>query len=249
MTTRRALVTGAAQGMGRAFAQRLAASGHEIIAVDIQDAAETVDSIRDEGGRAEAVQIDLTDEAAISAAIADLTSGGNRIDVLVNNAAIHANPFKNVVDLTIEDWRRMLSVNLDSVFFTSRAVLPGMIEAGWGRIINLSSSSLNAPIPAGMAHYVASKGAVIGFTRALASEVGAHGITVNAVAPHGVLSPGMLDLPGSEEHAKVVIAAQSIQRLLEPNDIAGAVAFLASEEAGMITAQVLHVDAGVVRNG
>lgn len=249
MTGRTALVTGAAQGMGRAFAQRLAEKGHKIYALDIQDAQETVSLIRDAGGSAESVAVDLTDEAAVAQAIADIAAAGDRIDVLVNNAAIHANPFTHVVDLDYAAWKRMLTINLDSVFLVTRAVLPAMIEQGWGRVVNVSSSSLNAPIPGGMAHYVAAKGGVVGFTRALASEVGEHGVTVNAVAPHGVLSPGMRAMPGSEEQEKIVVAAQSIQRLLEPGDVAGAVAFLASEEAGMITSQVLHVDAGVVRAG
>lgn len=100
-----------------------------------------------------------------------------------------------------------------------------------------------------MSHYVASKGAVVGFTRSLSSEVGDFGITVNAIAPHGVVSPGSDAFPESEKMHAVVLAAQSIQRLLVPEDVAGAVAFLASEEAGMITSQVLHVDAGVVRAG
>lgn len=249
MRNRIALVTGAAQGIGRAFAERLAEKGHKVYAADILDSGDTIAGIRAAGGTAESVQLDLTDEAAVNQSIAGIAAAGDRIDILVNNAAIHPNPFVNVVDLSYEAWKRMLTVNLDSVFLVTRAVLPAMIANGWGRVINLSSSSLSAPIPGGMSHYVTSKGGVVGFTRALASEVGEHGITVNAVAPHGVLSPGMRDLPGSEEHQKVVIAAQSIQRLLEPDDIAGAVGFLASDEAAMITAQVLHVDAGVVRAG
>ncbi len=235
--------------MGRAFAERLAAKGHKIYAVDIQESSDTVAAIRESGGVAEAVTLDLTNEDAVAETMSEITGSGNSIDIVVNNAAIHANPFTNVVDLSYDAWKRMLTVNLDSAFLVSRALLPAMIARRWGRIINISSSSLNAPIPGGMAHYVASKGGVVGFTRALASEVGEYGITVNAVAPHGVLSPGMRALPGSEEHEKVVVAAQSIQRLLEPRDVAGAVAFLASEEADMITSQVIHVDAGVVRNG
>lgn len=244
-----AIVTGAAQGMGREFSERLARDGVHIVAVDIQDPWETVAAIEENGGKAIAKIADITDPAAVAGVI-DFTEkelGG--VDILVNNAAIHANPLTRVEDMSFELWRKTHSVNLDAVFLVTKAALPGMRSRGWGRIINISSSSLSAPIPHGMVHYVSTKGAVVGFTRALASEVGEHGITVNAVAPHGVLSPGSNDFPDNEAMHAAVLGAQSIKRLLVADDVSGAVAFLASEEARMITAQVLHVDAGVVRAG
>jgi NAD(P)-dependent dehydrogenase (short-subunit alcohol dehydrogenase family) len=248
-SSKTAIVTGAAQGMGQAFSERLARDGVHVLAVDLLESSETVERIAAAGGAATSHVADVTDRAAISALVdhADREHGG--IDILVNNAALHGNPLTPIVDLDVEVWKRIMTVNLDAPFMLSQAVLPGMIERRWGRIINMSSSSLSSMAPGGMTHYIASKGGIVGFTRGLANEVGEHGITVNAIAPHGVNSPGAAAFEGADEINKMVVAGQAIRRLSEPEDIAGTVGFLASEEAGMITAQVIHVDAGVVRAG
>lgn len=244
-----ALVTGAAQGMGQAFSRRLAADGLYVIAVDLRESKETVQQIEAAGGQAHARVTDITDIEQCTALVESVQQDLGGVDVLVNNAALHGNPLVAIVDMEPETWNRIMAVNVDAPFRLTQLALPGMIERGWGRIINMSSSSLNGIAPGGMTHYMASKGAVVGFTRGLANEVGDHGITVNAIAPHGVNSPGAAAFENAEEINALVVAGQAIKRLSEPEDIAGAVSFLASDDAAMITAQVLHVDAGVIRAG
>lgn len=248
-SSRTAIVTGAAQGMGQAFSERLARDGVHVLAVDLRASEETVERIERAGGTATPVMADITDRSAVAALAERADRDHDGVDILVNNAALHGNPLTPIVDLDIEAWRRIMAVNLDAPFMLTQAVLPGMIERRWGRIINMSSSSLSSMAPGGMTHYIASKGGIVGFTRGLANEVGEHGITVNAIAPHGVNSPGAAAFEGAEEINRMVVAGQAIRRLSEPEDIAGTVGFLASDEAEMITAQVIHVDAGVVRAG
>jgi NAD(P)-dependent dehydrogenase (short-subunit alcohol dehydrogenase family) len=244
-----AIVTGAAQGMGRAFSKRLARDGVHVIAVDLQESTETVNQVREAGGSAEARVVDITDQAAVGELVDALHQEHGGVDILVNNAALHGNPLTRIVDMDFATWKRIMSVNLDAPFMMTQAVLPGMITKRWGRIINMSSSSLSSMAPGGMTHYIASKGGIVGFTRGLANEVGEFGITVNAIAPHGVNSPGAAAFEGAEEINKMVVAGQAIKRLTEPEEVAGTVGFLASDEASMVTAQVIHVDAGVVRAG
>ena len=167
-----------------------------------------------------------------------------RIDILVNDAAIV--PFVPWEELDFSEWRRVMSVNIDGVFLMCKAVYPRMKAAGYGRIVNIASNVVTAGTP-NMAHYVSSKGAVFAFTRSLATEVGAHGITVNAVAPGLTASEGVLAGP----HAGAfdfVVSLQSIPRRGVPADIAPAVAFLASEEAHWITGQMLTADGGHTRH-
>ena len=247
--SRVAIVTGAAQGMGQAFAERLGRDGTVVVCADLRESVETVRRVESVGGKAISKVVDITDPSAVIG-LADFTQqqlGG--ADILVNNAALHGNPLTPVMDMSFDVWRRVMSVNLDAPFLLTKAVLGGMIAKRWGRIINMSSSSLNSMAPGGMTHYIASKGGIVGFTRGLANEVGGFGITVNAIAPHGVNSPGAAAFPDAEEINKFVVAGQAIKRLTEPEEVAGAVGFLASDEASMITAQVIHVDAGVVRAG
>lgn len=247
--SRVAIVTGAAQGMGQAFSRRLAEDGVHVIAVDLRESSETVQQVREAGGSAEARVVDITDHAAVGELMESVHDEHGGVDILVNNAALHGNPLTHVVDMDFATWKRIMAVNLDAPFLLTQAVLPGMMKKRWGRIINMSSSSLSSMAPGGMTHYIASKGGVVGFTRGLANELGEYGITVNAIAPHGVNSPGAAAFEGAEEINKMVVAGQAIKRLTEPEEVAGTVGFLASDEAGMITAQVIHVDAGVVRAG
>ena len=236
-----AIVTGAGQGIGRAIAEKLRDEGAGVIVADKnpETAAKTAAEI---GGTAHVT--DVSDPDQVSALVAAAVDQFGRIDILVNDAAIV--PFVPWEELDFAEWRRVMSVNIDGVFLMCKAVYPHMKAAGYGRIVNIASNVVTAGTP-NMAHYVSSKGAVFAFTRSLATEVGAHGITVNAVAPGLTASEGVLAGP----HAGAfdfVVSLQSIPRRGVPADIAPAVAFLASEEAHWITGQMLTADGGHTRH-
>ncbi len=236
-----AIVTGAGQGIGRAIAEKLRAEGASVIEADKNEetAAKTAAEI---GGTAHVT--DVSDPDQVGALVAAAADQFGKIDILVNDAAIV--PFVPWEELDFAEWRRVMSVNIDGVFLMCKAVYPHMKAAGYGRIVNIASNVVTAGTP-NMAHYVSSKGAVFAFTRSLATEVGAHGITVNAVAPGLTASEGVMDSP----HAGAfdfVVSLQSIPRRGVPADIAPAVAFLASEEAHWITGQMLTADGGHTRH-
>jgi pyridoxal 4-dehydrogenase len=236
-----AIVTGAGQGIGRAIAEKLGQEGATVVAADVN--SETAgQTAADVGGLA--YPVDVSSEAQVTGLIGAVHDRYGRIDVLVNNAAIV--PFLPWEELDFEQWRRIMSVNLDGVFLTCRAVYPHMKAAGYGRIINIASNVILAGTP-NLAHYVAAKGGVFGFTRALATEVGRHGITVNAVAPGLTASEGVLAGPHAEAF-DFVMSLQAIPRRGIPADIAPAVAFLASEEAGWITGAMIVADGGHTRH-
>ena len=245
-----AIVTGGARGIGQACAVRLAQAGHDLAIVDLIDGAETADAVRAAGGRALAVQCDVSIPEDITQAFGAVDREFGRCDVLVNNAGIF--PRRSFAELDLELWRRVLDVNLTSTFLFCKAVVPGMTERQFGRIINISSNTVGLPVE-NVAHYVTSKAAIIGFTRALASEVGQHGITVNSVAPGLTPTEGLLanqpDPSVGEQLFAGMVERQPIKRISRPTDLAGAVAWFASDEAGFISAQTLVVDGGLVRLG
>ena len=187
---------------------------------------------------------DVSDPDQVRALIAATVDQFGKIDILVNDAAIV--PFVPWEELDFAEWRRVMSVNIDGVFLMCKAVYPHMKAAGYGRIVNIASNVVTAGTP-NMAHYVSSKGAVFAFTRSLATEVGAYGITVNAVAPGLTASEGVLASPHAEAF-DFVVSLQSIPRRGVPADIAPAVAFLASAEAHWITGQMLTADGGHTRH-
>jgi len=244
-----ALVTGAARGIGRAIAERLADDGHAVALADLHDPAEAVAAIVDRGGTALGVMMDVADPESVSHAVAEAGELLGSVAILVNNAALHANPLIALPELDFAEWRKLMRVNLDGPFLVSRAVLPGMIAASWGRIINITAAATNALTPPGLTHYIASKAGLTGLTRGLATDVGAHGITVNAISPSGVVTPGLLEIGVAEEFMDVVANMQAIKRLIKLDDIVGVASFLASSDAAMITGQTIFVDGGAVRTG
>lgn len=245
-TTRTALVTGAAGGMGEATAHRLAREGRRVALVDIDAAGahRVAAEIASGGGQALAVVADISNRAAIDAALGEIRGALGPVTILVNNAAVEN--FCPFAEIDEANWDRVMDVNLKGVFLLTQAVLPDMIAAGWGRIVNISAYGAQLGATE-MAHYTASKGGVIAMTRSLGVELGRHGITVNSV------SPGFIDTPMARRAieggkfsvtAEQIVAAYPIPRLGRPEEIAAACCFLASEDASYITSQVLGVNGG-----
>jgi 2-hydroxycyclohexanecarboxyl-CoA dehydrogenase len=231
MTT--ALVTGGGSGIGLAIAERLRADGLDVATLDLNPS--------DTGFSRKA---DVTDRGQVDEALAAVREQLGPVTVLVNAAGTEG--YKRFANLTFEAWQRVIDVNLNGVFHCVQAVLPDMLDAGWGRIVNISSSSAHSGQPF-MTHYVAAKSAVNGLTKSLALELGPHGITVNAVPP------GFIDTPmlrRSEERGLIGgtieehIQRTPVRRVGRPEDIAAACSFLVSEEAGYITGQILGVNGG-----
>jgi pyridoxal 4-dehydrogenase len=235
-----AIVTGAGQGIGKAIADKFAEEGATVVAADLNgDAAEQA---APEGGAG--IQCDVSSPDDVKRLVSETLSRFGKLDVLVNNAAIV--PFTAWDDVTFDEWRRILSTNLDGVYLTCREAYYPMRDAGYGRIVNIASNVVLAGTP-NLAHYVAAKGGIMAFTRALAREIGKHGITVNAVAPGLTETEGVMASPHAEAF-EFVQMLQCLPRRGLAADIAPSVAFLASEEAGWVTGQMLVADAGMTHN-
>ncbi len=244
------VISGAANGIGQAAAVRLAEEGAQVVIADRAKAAETLHLIETLGAQAKAVECDVSDPVGVAALKEEVEKNGGSCDILVNNAGIY--PMQPFDEITFEDWRRVLSVNLDSMFLMTKALTAGMRRRGWGRVINIASDTVNLMVP-NLIHYITSKGGVIGFTRSLATEFGEYGVTVNAIAPGLTRTPGTLNqkIPGgmsNEELFDRMANTQSIKRSEEASDLAGTVSFLASDDAAFITGQTLYVNGGLTRS-
>ena len=239
MTDRVALVTGASQGIGRACAKALASRGAHIVAGARQadKLAALVEEIRADGGNADAVQLDVQDQASIDAVAA---SHGKSIDILVNNAGITGDGL--AMRMRDDDWQRVLDTNLTGSFRCARAFMRNMVRKRWGRIVNVASVVALSGNP-GQVNYVASKAGIIGLTKSLALELAARSVTVNAVAP-GFVDTAMTGELDDEARARI-LSQVPLGRMGQLDEIAGAVCFLASEESGYITGHVLNVSGGL----
>ena len=229
-----AIVTGAAGGIGRAIAVRFAQDGAKVVVADLRKS--DVGDLR--------LELDVADEAGVARVASETMKAFGRIDILVNNAAL----FSTLVPSSFEqldaaEWRRVMDVNTLGVFLCARACVPHMRAGGYGRIINLASGAPLKGVPF-LLHYVASKGAVIAMTRALARELGKDRITVNAIAPGFTLSDGVKASEAHLRHGGPIAATRAIARDETPEDLVGAASFLASEDAAFITGQTLVVDGG-----
>jgi 2-hydroxycyclohexanecarboxyl-CoA dehydrogenase len=247
MVIKVALVTGAAAGIGAACALRLAREGVAVGVLDLDAArcADAVRAIRSAGGEALALGADVSDRAQVKAALAQLRDAFAPITILVNNAAITG--YVPFLEMTDKQWSDVHRVNLTGTFIVTQEVLPDMVAAGWRRIVNISSAAAQTGAPH-MAHYASSKGGMIALTRTLAAEFGPAGVTANVIPPRFITGTIMSEdsfanskQPMSRE---AIAAAGPIRREGRPEDIAGAVAYLASEEAGFVTGQVIPMNGG-----
>ena len=227
-----AIVTGGAQGIGAAIARGLDAEGAEVVIVDLEPP---------EGG----IQADVSSEEDVERAVAQALERNGRIDILVNNAGLYASlEMRAFTEIPLEEWNRVMEVNVASMFLTCRAVVPVMREQGGGKIVNISSGTPFRGVPF-LLHYVTSKGAIVAFTRSLAKEVGANSIHVNCVAPGFTMSEGVKSHPEVIEALRdVSVAARTIKRDQVPEDVVGAVVFLCSPAADFVTGQTMVIDVG-----
>jgi NAD(P)-dependent dehydrogenase (short-subunit alcohol dehydrogenase family) len=243
---RTAIVTGGGSGIGLAISKRLGAEGAAVAVFDLDGASAkaAAAAIEDAGGRAVGLDVDVTDRAGIDEAVAEVRGRFGAATILVNSAGIA--PFERFLDIDRESYDRVVTVNLTGTFDCCQAVVPDMVAARWGRIVNISSSAGQVG-NARQAHYAAAKAGVIGLTRSLAKELGPKGITVNTVPPSFVDTPLLRESeaagfigPGVEDHEKTT----PVRRVGRPEDIAAACAYLVRDEAGFITGQVIGVNGG-----
>lgn len=236
-----AIVTGGAQGIGHAIAKGLAAEGARIVIADLRGAEEAADAFPGGVG----LTVDVADEAAVERMTDETVEQCGSIDVLVNNAGLYASLAMRPFDqIPLEEWRQVMDVNVASMFLTCRAVTPVMRAHGGGTIVNISSGTPFRGVPF-LLHYVTSKGAIVAFTRALAKELGKDEIRVNCVAPGFTMSEGVKQHPEVvEKLQQVSVAARTIQRDQEPEDVVGAVVYLAGPGSSFVTGQTIVIDGG-----
>jgi NAD(P)-dependent dehydrogenase (short-subunit alcohol dehydrogenase family) len=227
-----AVVTGGAQGIGRAIADGLSADGAQVVVADLNPP---------EGG----IRADVASEGDVQRMVDETVERHGRLDILVNNAGLYASlAMRPFTEIPLEEWRRVMDVNVASMFLTCRAAVPVMREQGGGKIVNISSGTPFRGVPL-LLHYVTSKGAIIALTRALAKELGKDGIHVNCVAPGFTMSEGVQANPEVVERLRdVSVAARTIQRDQVPEDVVGAVVFLCTPAADFITGQTMVIDGG-----
>jgi NAD(P)-dependent dehydrogenase (short-subunit alcohol dehydrogenase family) len=236
-----AIVTGAAQGIGRAIAEGLAREGARIVVADLRGADEAAAAFP--GGIG--VTVDVSNEAAVQLLADNVVEQCGTIDILVNNAGLYASlPMRSFLEIPLDEWRQVMDVNVASMFLTCRAFVPIMQAQGGGKIVNISSGTPFRGVPF-LLHYVTSKGAIVAFTRALAKEVGKQGVLVNCVAPGFTMSAGV------EEHPEVIqalqqasISSRTIQRDQVPEDVVGAVVYLSGPSSSFVTGQTIVIDGG-----
>jgi len=237
METRTALVTGAAQGLGQEFAVALAGRGYRVAGLDLVPQTETAGRVLD---YVELVG-DVTDEDQVQAGLERVIDQFGTLHVVVNNAGVY--PAKPFEETTAEDWRRVMRVNLEAPFLVTRAALPHLKAAGWGRIVNIVSAAVFTAPPT-MVPYVASKMGLIGFTRALAAALGADGITVNAIAPTMVRTATAERTVGADGGFELLRAQQVVQRTQVPSDLVSTLLYVVDEGSGFLTGQTLNVSGG-----
>ena len=242
-----AIVTGAAQGIGAAYARRFAEEGAKVAICDVKDCTNVVNTITQSGGEALGMEVDVSDEGQVAAFVARTVERFGRVDVMVPNAAIFAALHRrSFLDIGVEEWDRVMAVNVRGTFVCIKAVVPQMKEQGYGKIVNISSATVQLGVP-WMLHYVSSKGAVDAMTRAAARELGDFGIRVNSIAPGFTMSEQIEAQRGDLQfNIDMNLAGRAFKRDEMPEDLLGTVVFLASAESDFITGQTVLVDGGLV---
>jgi len=246
-----AIVTGAARGLGQAYSLALARQGATVVAADILSCADTIAKVQEAGGAAVGMTVDVADAQSTQAMAAQTVQRCGRIDILVNNAAVYGGlqltPFEQIPEA---EWDRVMAVNVKGLWQCCKAVMPTMKQQGKGKIINISSDTIWMGVPLFL-HYVASKGAVFAFTRALARELSGTGITVNTITPGYTRTEAAQGIADPETVARIrawVLDQQIIKRHEEPADLTGTVVFLASEDSDFITGQTINVNGGATHH-
>jgi NAD(P)-dependent dehydrogenase (short-subunit alcohol dehydrogenase family) len=249
LANRMAIVTGAARGIGRHYADALAAEGAQVMIGDVLDGGPAAQDIstRHGQGAAASMKLDVSDEASVKAFVAKTIERFGKIDILVNNAAVFADlPPAKVSDIDVASWDRVMAVNVRGPFLMVKHVAPHMIAKGYGKIINIGSGTAHKGL-ANFSHYVTTKGAMTAFSRALSRELGEHGICVNTLAPGFTISEGVLEnVEFHEKWRQPIVQSRAIKREELPEDLRGAVVFLSSGESDFVTGQTLSVCGGSV---
>ena len=242
-----AIVTGAAQGIGAAYAKRFAEEGAKVAICDVLDCTNVVNTIAQSGGEAFGMEVDVSDEAQVAGLVAKTVETFGRVDVMVPNAAIFAAlNRRSFLDIGVEEWDRVMAVNVRGVFVCIKAVVPQMKEQGYGKIVNISSATVQAGVP-WFLHYVSSKGAVDAMTRASARELGDFGIRVNSIAPGFTMSEQIESQRDELQfNLDMNLAGRAFKREEMPEDLLGTMVFLASAESDFMTGQTVVVDGGLV---
>ncbi len=242
-----AIVTGAAQGIGAAYARRFAEEGAKVAICDVKDCTNVVNTIAQSGGEALSMEVDVSDESAVAGFVAQTVERFGRVDVMVPNAAIFATlDRRSFLDIGVEEWDRVMAVNVRGTFVCIKAVVPQMKEQGYGKIVNISSATVQAGVP-WFLHYVSSKGAVDAMTRAAARELGDFGIRVNSIAPGFTMSEQIeSQREDLQFNIDMNLAGRAFKRDEMPEDLLGTMVFLASAESDFITGQTVLVDGGLV---
>ena len=239
-----AVVTGAAQGIGEIYARALADEGAKVVLSDIDSPDRAVQEIQSAGGAAIGVTADVTEDTSLAAMVATAEAEFGNIDILVNNAALFAAlRFTPIMEMSNDDWDRVMKVNVRGTLQTTKAVVPSMIKGGGGKIINISSGTFYYGGP-GMAHYVCSKGAIIAFTRSASREFADKNILVNCIAPGLTVSEGVENHPDLHVAREPTVQSRAIKREMMPEDLNGTLLFLASDDSDFITGQTYNVDGG-----
>ena len=241
------IVTGGARGLGKSYAMRIAAEGARVVIADVLEGRSVKSGIEKAGAQALALHVDVTNEQDVENMINQTVREFGRIDVLINNAAIFADVIKNrFYDMPLQEWEKMIRINLTGTFLCCKAVYPQMKKQKKGKIINVSSATVYMGNP-NLSHYVTSKAAIIGLTRSMAREAGDDGISVNAIAPGFTLSEAVDGNPTFPEPVrKMVVESRCFKRDEVPGDLLGAIVFLASDDSDFITGQTLVIDGGAV---
>lgn len=237
-----AVVTGGANGIGQAFSLRLAREGASVVIADIADAQETLDLIKADGGLAVAVKCDQTSRSDIEVLKTSVNEAFGPADILVHCAGIY--PMQPLEQIGFGDWQRVMSINVDSAYHLAKAFLPEMKSRRWGRIVCVASAAFHGGV-GGCSHYMASKGALIGFARSIATEVGEYGVTVNLIAP-GLVRTKTTEsgIQAEQNWFEALRQQQAIKRVMVPEDLTGPLAFLVSDDSAFMTGQTLLVDGG-----